>query len=686
MSFSDFLGDLFAGSYAPLGGVNEEVTQKLQVDEIFSGINYLQALNKVSRTGLSSYLNSGDFKYYSDDDAKKANSTGSNTLKSSSTDSIFNKFSVFAYQNFMSGGSYRPEYHFIGAYNTDTKLKEDTSDTINAKNNLIAAAREILAIKDKNKLYSDSKAFEARTNTSAAIRKTATVLSNPNVKNIIEWANNTSSISVTGFQPYAMTDFMFCKYYGKIPNNRLVTLRRYPFPINDQIKIRQGNVYKSPIPTAQAVTWFGGDTGNVLSEIGVLNWGMKFQTLTVTQQDIKGNEVTIDEITSLVKGLPKTATFDPAKLIEGLKVLGVAAGGNDEQLQQLTGMDAKFQKYAENLYTANGPYWNRIFGPVNVINESTQRVKGMQPGWNNPFTLKFHYQFRSFNGLSPKIVALDLIASFLNLTYNDAQFQKQLARYFPKPGLKFSPTITEQLGALITNYSMSFNSSTGGDILKLMNEIQKIVIPAAADATSGNPADTAKNFAKRAIQAAGAKILAPAIPEILSFRSALSDRAVGEWHLVVGNPMNPIIVMGDLLCSKCVMTFDTEIGPEDFPTGITFAVTLQQGKPRDKVAIERMFNLGESQLMANKLRDPASAADTFGDANNSLFEELAKGTDAAKVAKLTTDNPSFQQYRNRIRKSYGYDADDTAGAVSQETGVVNDSLLYMYFDKSLEKN
>ena len=140
MSFSDFLGDLFAGSYAPLGGVNEEVTQKLQVDEIFSGINYLQALNKVSRTGLSSYLNSGDFKYYSDDDAKKANSTGSNTLKSSSTDSIFNKFSVFAYQNFQQGGSYKPELHFIGAHNTATKLIQDLDDAAKSKASAIKVA------------------------------------------------------------------------------------------------------------------------------------------------------------------------------------------------------------------------------------------------------------------------------------------------------------------------------------------------------------------------------------------------------------------------------------------------------------------------------------------------------------------------------------------------------------------
>ena len=682
MSFSDFLGDLFAGSYTKLGGITEGV-DKQSVDQIFSGINYLQALNKVSREELGSYLNSGDFKYYAADDKQIANSTGSKTIQSSTPDSIFNKFSIFQYQNFQQGGSYRPELHFIGAYNTDTKLKEDASDTSSAKNNLIAAAREIMAIKDKQKLYKNSLQYQATTGKDAFNRRNSTTLINPNVKNIIEWANKTSSVSITGYQPYAMTDFMFCKNYGKIPNNRLVTLRRYPFPIEDQIKIRQGNSFKSPIPIAQAVTWFGGDTANSLSSIGVLNWGMPFKALSITEaQRITGNEVTVDKLTALLKGLGG-GKADTA--IDGLVKLAVAAGGSDAQLQQLTGQEVKFQTYAENLYKADGPYWNRIFGPVNVINSTTQRDRGMQTtSWYIPFNLNFHYQFRSFNGLSPKVVALDLIASFLNLTYNNAQFLHQLGRNFPTPGLKFSPTITEQLGKLLTDAATTYNGNLFNDIKKLLVEAAGIIKTATSEVTADNILDKAKGFVGRAAQTAMATALKEAIPEILSVKSALSDRAVGEWHLVVGNPMNPIMVMGDLLCSKCVMVFDTEIGPDDFPTGVTFTVSLQQGKPRDKVAIERMFNLGEHGLMSNKLKDPASAADTFGTENNALFEELKKGSDQAKIKNLTADSNSFNQYRNRIRKSYGYDASDSAGGLGQQTGAVNDSLLYMYFDKSLD--
>jgi hypothetical protein len=410
---------------------------------------------------------------------------------------------------------------------------------------------------------------------------------------------------------------------------------------------------------------------------------MPFKALSLTEaQLITGNEVTVDKLTALLKGL---GGGKADKAIDGLVKLAVAAGGSDAQLQQLTGQEEKFQNYARNLYKADGPYWNRIFGPVNVINSTTQRDRGMQTtSWYIPFNLNFHYQFRSFNGLSPKIVALDLIASFLNLTYNNAQFLHQLGRYFPTPGLKFSPTITEQLGKLLTDSATTYNGNLFNNIKDLLESAVTAFKTATSEVTADNILDKAKGFVGRAAQTAVATALKGAIPEILSVKSALSDRAVGEWHLVVGNPMNPIMVMGDLVCSKCVMVFDTEIGPDDFPTGVTFTVSLAQGKPRDKLAIERMFNLGEHGLMSNKLKDPASAADTFGTENNALFEELKKGSDQAKIKSLTADNNSFNQYRNRIRKSYGYDASDKAGELSQDTGAVNDSLLYMYFDKGLE--
>jgi len=694
MSFLDSLVDLFAGSTTPLGGIKEFAGEKAAVSKIFSGINYLQALDTTRIADLSTDLAGGKFKYFGTGSDEKKNNNANDTNISTSTDSIFNKFTVFAYQNFQGGSAYKPELHFIGAHTTDTELIEDADDALSGKQALAYLQKRLLKIEEKTPAESEQAEIEKRK--SANFRKTAAIVANPNVKNIIEWANTTSAISVTGFQPYAMTDFMFCKYYGKIPNNRLVTFRRYPFPIDDQIKIRKNGIYQSPIPIAQAVTWFGGDTKNVLSSIGVLNWNMPFKIINAlkspnsndsSQIIAEGNEVTLDDLLDVAKKIPTIAP-----VVEGLKTLSVSLLGSDAQYQGFVGTDKKLQAYAKSLYLTDGPYWNRIFGPVNVIDQSTQRARGMQVGWDNPFSLNFHYQFRSFNGLSPKIVALDLISNFLNLTYNDAQFLGQLARYFPKPGIKFNETITEALGGLLTKASISLNANLANDILELVSAMK-----ASAQAAIGEAASTLSptEAIARVAQATTMKTLNEAVPRMIPIRSALSDRPVGEWHLVVGNPLNPIMVMGDLICKGCTMVFDEEFGPDDFPTGVTFTVKLSQGKPRDKIAIERMFNLGESQLAGSLLRAPSSASDTFGAPNTALFESLATLKDKnardksiERESTIQTEinkQPAFAKYQNRIRKSYGYSANGQTGKVEGEDGGVNDSLLYMYFDKSLDR-
>ena len=103
--------------------------------------------------------------------------------------------------------------------------------------------------------------------------------------------------------PYYYTDFLYCKYVGKIPLNQLITLRRYAAPTFDNLAVpstnmsasgevdKSGNSIAPPttgkpnvveqlefFPIAQAVTWFGEETENKLSEIlsftVTMNWKM----------------------------------------------------------------------------------------------------------------------------------------------------------------------------------------------------------------------------------------------------------------------------------------------------------------------------------------------------------------------------------------------------------------------------
>jgi hypothetical protein len=667
------------------------VGDRLSVEHFFSGTNYLEDLSKSKITEL------GIAKPY-----------GGGFIQNV-PDSIFNKFSTFTYSKFVSGARYEPGQHFIGysvkdrydqlteANDADAQaLQREESSRKEKANDLIGNGKGKAGSKTARKEYAASNAAvlearerieAARKNAAAWAIKNQSTLANPTASNIISWASTESTLTSVGFQPYAMTDFMFCKNYGKIPNNRLITLRRYPFPVDDRLAVDGKN---QPIPIAQAVTWWGGDTQNALANIGVMKWNLKWTTLPVKYQEIRGNEVLISDLLKVFNG-----AGDKFKgLANQLGVLNAALTANDANLQQITGLEVKMQDYLKKLYEPNGPFWNRVYGPVNVIHESTRRERGMQDGWNTPFTLNFHYSFRSFNGLSPKIVALDLISSFLNLTYNDAPFLGQLSRYFAKPGLKFEPTVNEQIGNLLTQFATSFATSNStqmfGLVQKLLNTIQAATnegVRIAKEASKGNTQE-AKDVGLKLLQAEAMTLLANAIPDFISMRSALSDRPIGEWHLVVGNPLNPIMVMGDLVCSGCTMKFDEEMGPDDFPTGVTFTVSLQQGKPRDKVAIERMFNLGESKMMRSKIRNPSSANDTFDTTNNNAWSSLQKGITPETIAEIeksqnTEDKATFINYRNRIRKAYKYgDSQATARDTSKP---FDDSLLWLYFDRGQDK-
>ena len=656
---------------------------QLKVEQIFSGTNYLETL----ATSNSIY-----------DLSKVLGGEGNGSLVSSAPESIFNKFSIFQYSKFRNGLSYEPAGHFIGFLPNRTNTGDDDASNVKAtkeiqnQQGLLRQQAKVLSKENKTadleklqKQISDNVTLLElkRADIARFQAKNTPSLANPTAKTIIEWGATKSGNSVTGFQPYAMTDFMFCKNYGRIPNNRMITLRRYPFPVEDQLTVPG---QKHPVPVAQAVTWWGEGTGNSLSKIGIMKWNLKWGTLDVKQQDIEGNEVLVDDLVKMFESVPglKGKGAQLKKAYVGLK-------GNDKQLQQLSGMEAKMQKFLREQYETNGPYWNRVYGPVNVIHQSTRRERGMQDGWNTPFTITFHYSFRSFSGLSPKIVALDLISSFLNLTYNDAQFLGQLGRYFPRTGVKFDPSTTELIGDILTKWATSFESGSGADMMKLASTVID-QIKAAADQGISMMKD-AGNGDLTKIKEAGSNVaqtiaisaLAESVPTLISVRSALSDRPVGEWHLVVGNPLNPIMTMGDMICTSCDMAFDEEMGPDDFPTGVTFTVGLQQGKPRDKVAIERIFNLGETKMMHSKLRPFSSANDTFGEINNTEYSEKAKKSftdlDAADQDKLKGN--IYINYRNRIRRAYGHAAVGDSKKVAENE--VDDSILWMYYDRRQDK-
>ena len=66
--------------------------------------------------------------------------------------------------------------------------------------------------------------------------------------------------------------------------------------------------------------------------------------------------------------------------------------------------------------------------------------------------------------------------------------------------------------------------------------------------------------------------------------------------MTIGNPLNPIAMIGNLIVTDSKIEFSDELGPDDFPLGFKASITLQHGMGRDKDSIESMFNKGSGRI------------------------------------------------------------------------------------------
>ena len=456
------------------------------------------------------------------------------------------------------------------------------------------------------------------------------IVENPTASQLVKWSQETGNqnlgASTIAPAPFQWNDFLWCKWYGKIPNNRLLTLRRYPIPVEDNLQLNPGN--KGPlVPLAQAVSWWGGESGNALSSILGINYGFNWRSINADVTDVTGNEVTFDGVLD---------AFGISNELGRKLLTGILYEDPDNQFAMLGEYERGLQEWVKDSYGDRGQYWNRVLGPVNVINSTQIRERGYS--FSNDITVKFTYSLRSYNGINPKIAMLDLISNFLALTYNKAEFWGGAYRYFKKPGavLPGFPTGKFETGDFVGGAEdvLQYLIASGkGKSEEFSNFFQSLISSLEAGDISGAFGDLASSNAAKNLLSSRISTI---IPLPLHIRSMLDGRAVGEWHLTVGNPMNPVAVIGNLCVDSTKIEFSDSLGIDDFPTEVSFVVKLIHGRPRAKQDIESMFNLGAGDMYWSHLPPPSSAYDTYGD-RNSIAANNARGNTNDPSSKVNTD-------------------------------------------------
>jgi hypothetical protein len=431
----------------------------------------------------------------------------------------------------------------------------------------------------------------------------------PTVTEIVNWSQEGDNPNI---QPYRFQDFAYCKYWQKIPNNYLITLRRFPYPTTDSLAPpKEVKNPESLRPVSTAVTWLGESTGNKISSIlGPIESGLNWK-------DLKA------EVNEVTPGTSGDAGDGPFPGIA--KFLGLVTGEKDRTNAGPSG--APPDPYND------GPWNNKIIGNVNVINSVKARERGLK--FEHKISLVFEYSARSIGGVNTKAAMLDIMSNLLLLTSASAPFWGGMNRYMPSSEGQRQAFFGGEAGraAWLSGNPSAFLEAVTNQFAKAADAISDFLFQAVQDpieALKSLASGGAKVFMKNSVSSRGSFAT--------GIRAILTGEPVGEWHVVVGNPFNPMMMIGNLICTGIKIEFNEELGPDDFPTEIKATIDLEHGMPRDRDGIESMFNAGGGRLYSL----PPGYEENISSSNVTTVDAYTKRKGDASNSNQTSANGQHQ--------------------------------------------
>ena len=459
---------------------------------------------------------------------------------------------------------------------------------------------------------------------------------------------NRNSYNIIGgmHAPYYWKDFIYCKYYGTVPNNRMITLRRFPSPVHDNFSVPRAletpeNIKKGVgTPVAQAVTWFGGKTGNSLSSLINFSTGLSWENQPIDEQRIQKafgdkliGSVPYDQVLKFLNesgGSAISGKVDEILNKTGTEAVATIANPSSDKIIQARQFRAFFNAVKEDS-TRFGVLGEKIWVPVDVIKSTSKRAVGLDFTWED-LVLKFSYDLTSAGEVNTKAAMFDILGNLLSIGTNygnflspytllDSEFQ---SLGFPggAEGLKLFYTNFEEF--IKTTYSGIMlggedeTPTAGQDTLKAkLDELNNDLIKLQEDLKDdGNLSSTGEKLLKKISKGIESQNAEAAATDWQAPLSLYTGAPIGDWHVVIGNPYNPIAMIGNLICTDVKISFSETLGPDDFPTTIDADITLQHARPRERGEIESIFNRGDGRLYQSVASTSANAQTTINVTDN----------------------------------------------------------------------
>ena len=471
------------------------------------------------------------------------------------------------------------------------------------------------------------------------------------IANLVKLSNEKDSI--LGQARYKYSDFMYCKDVGKISNNHLITLRRFSAPVRDNIYqytgIDKDTSNQVPGDIGRLVTWFGTED-NKLEDILKYSFHASWKEMEAARQDLDSEEN--DPARGLTGGL--------VNLMNNKHAASFDKGINTSAFKQLLGDDAS--DYDTGPY-ANNPAVNgrmfdkhKIYEPNDSIRSKYQYEGNLK--FSHEFTLTFRYKLRGYDNINGKTAMLDLLGNILAVTYRKGKFWPGEQRLIGAPQNKqgWDKAIAMQNTAISASGTFIGKLCNGGTLADAASSAMNVIQGANLVDNLKEGAKTILNNLKAGgLQSIFSGLIKNALgrPAVYAFDSLLTEGETGFWHVTIGNPLNPIASIGNLIIDGDVeISHSGPLGLDDFPTEITVKVPLKHAMPRDSVDIQRMFTKGRRSIYTEL---PAIKEEQLH--NKSIHIEGSGGkhsNDAISVALTKTFASINLGYSNTTQKYTAY--------------------------------
>ncbi len=408
---------------------------------------------------------------------------------------------------------------------------------------------------------------------------------------------------------YKYSDFMYCKDLGRISNNYMITLRKFATPVSDNIfyatTYEDDANFSTTGDVGRLITWFGTED-NKLEDILKYSYKAEFKEFEAKIDHKQSEE---DDPSRGIIG-QFANLFNPAyneSTDKGVSPSSLAF------IMATSSSDTHYTNapYANNPAVNGTPYWdkNRIYDPKDTLRTTYQYTGKLV--FEHAFTLTFKYKLRGYDNINAKSAFLDLLGNILAVTYRQGTFwggeQRIIgspqnkrgwkkAQEFVNNGLDAGGTFIQSLlngdnfgdsaNTFATAITSGLSSSFGIDFSAILGDPMGAVKGLVNKLDKANLGAGLKGIIKNQLGR----------PAIYAFDSLLTNDAVGLWHVTIGNPLNPIAVMGNLILDNAEISHSGPLGLDDFPTEIKVTIQLKHGMPRDSVDIQRMYTQGRNAI------------------------------------------------------------------------------------------